>query len=90
MKPESKAVKAEQRPSIRKAVRFQKFKKDDKFVNAVTEFENSKTTINFKIDIVNLIDKYPKMKKSCISLFYLKNVFRIIKNVCQEHSSEFQ
>ena len=69
---------------------FQKFKKDNKFVNAVTEFEKSKTTINFKRDIVSFIDEYPKMKKSCISLFYLKNNFRVIKNVCQEHATEFQ
>ena len=69
---------------------FQKFKKNNKFVNAVTEFEISKTTMNFKIDVVNIFDKYPKMRKSCISLFYLKNNFRIIKNVCQEHASEFQ
>ena len=69
---------------------FQKFKKNNKFVNAVTEFEKSNTTVNFKTDIVNFIDKYPKMRKSSISLFYLKNNFRIIKNVCQEHASEFQ
>ena len=64
---------------------FQKFKSNNKFVSAVTEFGISKTTINFKIDIVKLTENYPKMKKSCISLFYLKN-----KNVCQEHASEFQ
>ena len=69
---------------------FQKFKNDNKFVNAVTEFEKSKATINFKTDIINFIDRYPRMKKSCISLFYLKNNFRIIKNICQEHASEFQ
>ena len=57
---------------------LKKFKENNKFVNVVTEFEISKTTMNFKIDIVNFIDKYPKMKKSCISLFYLKNNFRII------------
>ena len=69
---------------------FQKFKSNNKFVSAVTEFGISKTTINFKIDIVKFIENYPKMKKSCISLFYLKNNFRVIKNVCQEHASEFQ
>ena len=68
---------------------FQKFKMNNKFAKAVTEFEKSKT-INFKIDIVNFIDRYPKMRKSCIALFYLKNSFRLIKNVCQEHASEFQ
>ena len=69
---------------------FQKFKNNNKFVSAVMEFGISKTTINFKIDIVKFIENYPKMKKSCISLFYLKNNFRVIKIVCQEHASEFQ
>ena len=68
---------------------LKRFKENKRFVNAVTEFKISKTTINFKVDIVNFIDKYPKMRTSCISLFYLKNNFRIIKNVCQEHASEF-
>ena len=45
---------------------FQKFKMDNKFISAVTEFEKSKTTINFKIDIVNFIEKYPRMRKFCI------------------------
>ena len=61
---------------------FKKFKENNKFANAVTEFEISKTTMNFKINIL-------KLKESCISLFYLKNNFWIIKNVCQEHASEF-
>ena len=69
---------------------FQKFKMNNKFFSAVTEFEKSETTINFKKDIVNFIEEFPRMKKSCISLFYLKNNFRIIKNVCQEHASEFR
>ena len=69
---------------------FQKFRLNNKFLSAVTEFGISKTTINFKIDIVKFIETYPGMKKSCISLFYLKNNFRVIKNVSQEHASEFQ
>ena len=68
---------------------FQKFKQNSTFVNAVTKFVISKTTINFKIDVVNFINQYPGMSKSSISLFYLKNNFRAIKNICQEHSSEF-
>ena len=69
---------------------FKKFKENNKFVSAVTKFKISKTTINFKIDTVNFIDKHPKMRTSCISLFYLKTNFRLIKEVCQEHASEFQ
>ena len=69
---------------------FRRFKTDHKFINAVTEFKISITTINFKIDITKFIDKYPKMQKSCISLYYLKNNFRVIKEVCHEHANEFQ
>ena len=69
---------------------FQKFKSNNEFVSAVTEFGISKTIINFKIDILKFIENYPKMKKSSISLFYLKNNFQVIRNVCQQHASEFQ
>ena len=60
------------------------------FTSAVTNLKISKSTINFKIGIVQLIDDYPKMKKSSISLHFLENNFRIIKEVCREHSPEFQ
>ena len=69
---------------------FRKFKTDNKFISAVSAFKISKATINFKIGIVEFIDKYPKMEKFCISLYYLKINFRIIKEVCQENPSEFQ
>ena len=68
---------------------FEKFKINNKFLSAVTEFGISKTTINFKIDIVKFIENCSRMKKSCISLFYFKNNFRVIKNICQGHTSEF-
>ena len=68
---------------------FQKFKMNKGFSSTVTEFGIIKTTLNFKIDVVNFINQYPGMRKSSISLFYLKNNFRAIKNVCQEHAFEF-
>ena len=64
---------------------FQKFKTNEGFSNAVIEFGISKTTINFKINIVKFINQHPGIRKSSISLFYLKNNFRIIKEVCQEY-----
>ena len=69
---------------------FRRFKTNNKFISAVSAFEISKTTINFKIDIAKFFDMYPKMQTSCISLYYLKNNFGVIKEVCQEHASEFQ
>ena len=69
---------------------FQKFKVNNKFLSAVTEFGIIKTTTDFKTDIVKFIENFSRMKNSCISLFYVKNNFRIIKNVCQERASEFR
>ena len=42
---------------------FQKFKMSKRFSSAVTKFGISKTTINFKIDVVIFIDQYPEMRK---------------------------
>ena len=36
----------------------------NKLISAVNNFKISKTTINLKIGIVELIDKYPKLQKS--------------------------
>ena len=70
--------------------KFKKFKTNNKFISAVNAFNISKATINFKIEIVEFISMHPKMEKSCISLHYLKNNFKIIKNVCKENASKFQ
>ena len=69
---------------------FKRFKENSMFTSAVTNLKISKSTINFEIGTVQFIHDYPKMKKSSISLHFLKNNFRIIKEVCREHSSEFQ
>ena len=69
---------------------FRRFKTNSKLISTVSAFKISKITINFKIDIVEFIDMYPKMQASCISLYYLKNNFRVIKEVYQEHDCEFQ
>ena len=67
-----------------------KYIEDNKFWSEITKFKISKTTANFKIDIIKFIDDYPKMRKSSISLHFLKNNFWVIKNVCKKYSSEFK
>ena len=49
---------------------FKRFKENSMFTNAVTNLKISKSTINFKIGIVQFIHDYPKMKKSSISLHF--------------------
>ena len=69
---------------------FKKFKTDNKFMSTIKNFNISKATINFKIGIVEFIDMYPRMEKSCISFYYFKSNFRIIKGICKENASEFK
>ena len=53
---------------------FQKFRSKERFVNdMVSKFKVSKSTIVFKIALSRLIDDYPKIKDSLLSLHYFKN-----------------
>ena len=69
---------------------LKKYKENKKFMGAISDFKISKTTIIFKIGIIKFIDDYPKMRKSSISLHFLKNNFMVIKDVCKKYASEFQ
>ena len=52
---------------------FKRFKEEEKFIKLVSEFKLHKSTIIFKINILNLIDKHPKLVKSSVTLGFLKN-----------------
>ena len=70
---------------------FQKFRSKEQLVNdVVTKFKVSKSTIVFKIALSRLIDKYPKIKNSLLSLHYFKKHLKLIKEVCKESSSKFK
>ena len=70
---------------------FQKFRSKERFVNdVVTKFKVSKSTIVFKIALSKLIDKYPKIKNSSLSLHYFKKHLKLIKEVCKESASVFK
>ena len=47
---------------------FKKFKEDRKFKNLFEQFKINKSTIIFKINIVKLVTKHPKMLTSLITL----------------------
>ena len=49
-----------------------------------------KNIMIFKINIVQLIDKYPKLMKTYVAMNILKNYFKDIKEVCNEYSNEFK
>ena len=67
---------------------FKKFKENIKFTSGVSNLKIGKATIDFKIEISFLMN-YPEMQKSSVSLHFLKNNFKVIKEVCREHASEF-
>ena len=70
---------------------FQKFRSKERFVNdVVTKFKVSKSTIVFKIALCKLIDEYPKIKNSSLSLHYFKKHLKLIKEVCKESASVFK
>ena len=47
-------------------------------------------SILFKISIVKFVNKYPRTKKSSLSLHFLKNNFKMIKKIGHENPSEFK
>ena len=63
---------------------FKKFKVNENFLDLVKELGISKSTTLFKISIVKFANKYPRMKKSSLSLHFLKNNFEMIKEICHE------
>ena len=46
--------------------------------------------ILFKISIVKFTNKYSRVKKSLLSLPFLKNNFKMIKDIRHENTSEFK
>ena len=46
--------------------------------------------ILFKISIVKFTNKYSRVKKSSLSLPFLKNNFKMIKDIRHEKASEFK
>ena len=63
---------------------------NDNFIDMVKKFGISKSTILLKISIVKFVNKYPRMKKSSLSFHFLKNNFKLIKEICHENASEFE
>ena len=67
---------------------FEKFKVNENFIDTVKELGISKSTILFKISIVKFVNKYPRMKKSSLSLHFVRNDFKMIKEIYHQNASE--
>ena len=68
---------------------FKRLNNKEKFINLVNEFEVHKSTIIFKVNIVKLIDKHPILMKSSVTLGFLKNYHKDIKQIYNKNPNEF-
>ena len=62
---------------------FSHFCKKETFVRLVANFKIHKNTIIFKINIFKLIEKQSKLINSSVTLNFLKNYFKGIKQICK-------
>ena len=69
---------------------FEKFKSNENFLDMIKKLGISKSEILFKISIIKFVNKYPRMKKASLSHRFLRNNFKIIKEICHENASEFK
>ena len=42
------------------------------------------------MNIVKLVDKYPKVITSSVTLNFLKNYYKDINNICKENQEDFK
>ena len=69
---------------------FKSFKEKEKFQEMVKKLQIYKSAIIFKINFFKLIEKYPKLMRSSVTLTFLKNYLKDIKKVCEDNLSDFK
>ena len=62
---------------------FRKLKGNRKFKSLIEPLKITMGTITFKVNIVNLVDKYSKMMTPSITLNFLKSYYKDIMNICK-------
>ena len=55
------------------------FEQSDKYLDMVKELGGSKSTIYFKIDLIKMLDKYPKLKELIVVFKTFKDYPKTIK-----------
>ena len=63
---------------------------NENFLGLVKELGISKSTKLFKISIVKFKNKYSRVKKSSLSLPFLKNNFKMIREIRRENACEIK
>ena len=63
---------------------FKRLKDKEKFIKLIKELKVHKSTIIFKTNIFELIDKHPKLIKSSTTFCFLKNYDKDIKEILKK------
>ena len=69
---------------------FKRFKEKEKFIQMAKKISVSKSTIIFKINVLKLFDKYPRLINSSVNLNFLKTYLKEIKEICSDNLTEFK
>ena len=69
---------------------FNRFKNSNKFLDIIKKSGISILTINFKMNLTKILDRFPKLKKSSMSLYFFKGYAKSIKEICKESEDEFR
>ena len=56
----------------------------------IKEIERSKSTLYFKVKLVKLLDKYPKTNCLSLSVNFLKDYAKTIKETCKERVNQIK
>ena len=68
---------------------FSQFREKEKFIALVSTFGVRKSTLILKIKVFKLMQHYLKLIKTSVSLRFMKNYFKDIKQICQKNLREF-
>ena len=74
--------------SYRQGILFRRTEVSDKYLEKIKDKGVSKSTAYFKIKLLQTSEKYPKIKRSFLSLNYFKDYLKTIKKVCKESENE--
>ena len=69
---------------------LKRFKELERSVEMIKELTVSQSTVYFKINLSNILEIYPNLKKWSLPLNFLKNYFKTIEEVCREFGKKIR
>ena len=66
--------------------RAKKVEKSEQVAEVIRQFAKQPL---YEIYLIKLINKHPKIKNASVSLNYLKNYFKLSKEICEKNTGEF-